>query len=511
MNGQASLGQARWGRQDFLAAGILILFTLFSVSRFPFLPQFLDAYYHLACANGFLKSGGWCGVDWWSVAPVGRFHLYPPVYHLVLAGMRAAGFDGLTAVRLTEVAIVPVFFAGLWVAGRALVSASFGLFLLVFSVSFFPFYTSAVGQIPATMATLLGVFAWLAVRRGRTVSAAVALGASFYTHGAVPWLFVSSLLCLAVCEPGLRKRACAAVGGGILLGVPFLLHLAVHLPWLRAAVTGEGGFCRWNLVVLACAVAAVPVCGKNNRWLVALACGHIAGSILVFSHYPYRLFCAQGVFGFFVLASAFFSQVFAAPRRSAFAGAAVAFILICSPSLVLRDGKVRLRVVDSSLATMMRGNFGDFIENESLYSERFFRPLVEAITQNTKPDDIVGSPHRVIAAIFAALADRPSSQSLVDEVPPFVRRYPSVFFSRAVLWTPADGALPAEASRKGVSGPAWRLVAANDFAAVYIHERGGSVRPAPATVPFGVIWLCAGAAVAAVAAEFLMHRRRAPR
>ena len=89
-------------RFDLASLGLLIFFVIISVPRLNYFPQFVDGYYHLSVANGFIQSGGWVGWDWWCFAPFGRPHLYPPLYHLILVFLQNIGISGLNSLRFTE-------------------------------------------------------------------------------------------------------------------------------------------------------------------------------------------------------------------------------------------------------------------------------------------------------------------------------------------------------------------------------------------------------------------------
>lgn len=101
-------------RYDLASLGTIILIFIFLVVRFNYLPQYVDAYYHLSVAEGFIKSGGWVGWSWWDYAPRGRPQVYPPFYHFILVFLEKIGISGLNSVRVTEVIIPLIFFLSLW-------------------------------------------------------------------------------------------------------------------------------------------------------------------------------------------------------------------------------------------------------------------------------------------------------------------------------------------------------------------------------------------------------------
>ena len=144
--------RAKLDRYDLASMGIIVLIILFFAIRFQYLPQFVDDYYHLSAANGFIRSGGWVGWSWWDFAPHGRPQIYPPVYHFLLAFLQKGGLSGLTSIRIAEVFIPCVFFFTLWYVIRFLTTSLSAFFTLLISSSFFSFYSAASANIPATLA-----------------------------------------------------------------------------------------------------------------------------------------------------------------------------------------------------------------------------------------------------------------------------------------------------------------------------------------------------------------------
>ena len=143
-------------RFDLISLGLICLIAVFSFVRFTELPQWVDGYYHLSVAKGFIKSGGWSGWAWWDSAPIGRPHLYPPLYHLTLAALIKMGLSGLNSLRVTEVLILPSVFFFFWYISRCLVNRRFAFFALLVLSSFFPFYSFASAHVPASLAIILG-------------------------------------------------------------------------------------------------------------------------------------------------------------------------------------------------------------------------------------------------------------------------------------------------------------------------------------------------------------------
>ena len=85
---------------DFYSTIIIAMFSLTQIFRWMILPRSMDIYYHLLTAWGFIQSGGYSGWDFWEYAPVGRMHIYPPVFHIVLAFLIKLGMNKIILAKI---------------------------------------------------------------------------------------------------------------------------------------------------------------------------------------------------------------------------------------------------------------------------------------------------------------------------------------------------------------------------------------------------------------------------
>src|SRR3990167_1371545 len=94
---------------DFYSKLMILSYCLLQFIRWPLLPQFMDIYYHLLTAWGFIQAGGYSGWDFWQYAPAGRIHIYPPLLHIVLAFFIKSGISKIILVKFLETA-APISF-----------------------------------------------------------------------------------------------------------------------------------------------------------------------------------------------------------------------------------------------------------------------------------------------------------------------------------------------------------------------------------------------------------------
>ncbi len=425
---------------DILSVSLLVLITVFSLMRFNYLPQFIDAYYHLSCAHGFIKSGGWTSIDWWDFSPAGRPHLYPPFYHFILVCLISLGIDGLTVLRITEIAILPLFFFTLWYIFRKDISPFFSFFLLVISSSFFSFYSSVTSNIPASLAIIFGILSWHFLKRKKIISSMLFLSLSFYTHAGIPWIFVISLLVVCLLNNIERKNPLLVAFGAVSLASPFIIHELKYISYVNLTILREVKFVHYSIIILLLGIIALVYFRKRRDFFNLVFLGYTVGGLIVFFKYPYRFFSAQGILGLCMLIAYFWDSVinkFSFNKRLLIVISMVVSFFFFHPTLDLNNGKVRYSLFNSTYYNFASGKFIDMFEFNTLFSPQFYNPLIEAVKRYTQPNDIVSSNIPAFSQIIAAFSNRPTSSSIMVEVKSF-RKVSTYRFAKAIVWVKPD-------------------------------------------------------------------------
>ena len=421
---------------DILSLGMLLFITIISIARFNYLPQFVDGYYHLSCANGYIKSGGWVGIDWWNFAPLGRPHLYPPFYHLIIVFLKTIGLNGLDALRLTEVLISPLFFFILWFVFRREASSIFSFFLLFISSGFFSFYSSVSGNFPASFAIICGVLSWFFLKSKRVISAILLLTLSLYTHAGIPYIFITSFLILAIFHKGWRLASLKIVFASFVLSSPLIFHQLKYVHYLNFPILREAKFTHFNIFVLAFGFTSLLFNFRKKDFLHLLFSGYLVGSIIVFLRYPYRLFSAQGILGLVFYASLLLEDIFknlALKKIKVIFLLLVTYLLFFHSTLDLEEGRFNFHFLNSTFYNIGSGKFLETLEFTSLFYPQRYLPILKIVNEHTRPDDIITSNLRVSSQIFSALSDRPSSHSMLGEVRQF-RDVSPYSFAKIIIW-----------------------------------------------------------------------------
>ena len=457
----------RFSRFDLASFGLLAFIAIFSIVRYSHLPQFIDGYYHLSVANGFIQSGGWVGWDWWSFAPLGRPHLYPPLYHLILVFLQKIGLSGLASVRVTEVAITPLFFFVLWFVFRKLISDKFSFINLLVLSSFFSFYSSVSANLPASLSLIFGFLTWYFIKRKKSVSAIICLTLSFYSHSGLPWVFFVSLLLVSAFDKEHRVLALKTIGTSFLFVLPLVLNFLINRDYLSIKILGEIKFIHFSLFILGLGIPSI-LFNFFKRDLVRLFfIGYFFGSILIFINYPYRFFSAQGIIGLALFSSLFIEKLFSSFKSSGkglVIGITAVFLLFCHSTLDLDNGKLKLDLFNSTYYNFLSGKFNQLFEFKPIFSQKLYSPIVKAIKENTESKDIIYSNLSIAAQVFSSLTGRPSSDSMLWEVKP-KEDFKPYKYAKIIIWM--KPLIKEELrSKRDVK---WGLIYENEIAYVFLN------------------------------------------
>ncbi len=454
-------------RYDLISLSVIALVSIFSLCRFNYLPQFIDGYYHLSVANAFLKSGGWVGWSWWDFAPLGRPHLYPPLYHFILAGLIKSGISGINAVRLTEVSIVPLFFINVWYVFRRLTGVKFAFFTTFILSGFFPFYSSVSANVPASLALIFGVFTWFFTARRQTRRAVLMLTLCFYTHAAIPWLFFISLVFAAVFDQDYRKIILKIIILSLIFYSPLLDHQIKYLSYLNIKVWAEASYTYVNIFVMLFGLFSLFKNLRNNTLAYRFFLGYVLAGAVIFAKYPYRFFSAQGFIGP-ALISAWLLEQAVKPLKGLglhlFVVAVSVYLFLFSSILSINRGDPKVELMASTCYKFINGSMLDVGQYQSSFYPGYYNDVIAVIKKNTSPDDIISSNVMVISQIFSSLCNRPCANSMLMETRPknISHGYEN---SKIIVW------LKDVAGSKGdFKHTGWEKILENDILYVFLNH-----------------------------------------
>ena len=412
------------------ALGIIALFTSILIIRWQTLPVFLDIYYHASCMTGFRDAGGIVLHDFWEYAPVGRPHLYPPLFHVILLMLSKAGLPTLFIIRFVSVAIYPLLLITIsWVVTR-LYNDRLAFFTVLAASLPYTFFLNVIVAIPSSIAMIILVLLFYAIETRRMLCGALLLGLSFYAHGGLPWIAILALILYAISAKSNFKTILAIILGGIALGSPWLIYMAGDRSYFLAVNSYINNYFEANvLLYIFAALGIVIALRKKGRHLFYLAM--FFGMMPMIENYTFRFLCGEGLLPVIFLAGIGMDEAFAGiscflNRRARSAVSAVLlpwaiFYLVTFYSPVIyKDARVFSGVIrGSSFSKFMKYDPRSATAMESsIYLKEDMEKLFTIIKASTRPDEIIYCNYNYVAGIFHVFTDRVTSSGMLNEIKP---------------------------------------------------------------------------------------------
>lgn len=499
------------------AAGLVLgAFTVLWLARWPTFPLVLDPYYHLLIARQVADAGGPIAYEWWEYAPMGRPHLYPPILHLLLAALLKIGCAPLTAIRLVSAVLPPALLLSSWLVMRRLCGAPAALAVVLAGVMPFAFHLHSAITLAATLAMIELLWLVAALESGRPLAAGWLLGLLSYTHLGLPWVALLTVAAGWWLRPSRRPTIRRALWG-LLLALPWALHLWRHHAAFLVLPRYENQ--QLDVLLLLYAAAGIGLWkgwrgGTAARWLLALWVGFSPLAV----HHRYRWLSGEGMLPVLLLAGlgvaacgGWLAQRAATgpavPRRQAVGLAICGLVLALSPSIL--QAPAGWRWPDAAPWHLLRSPMVTPKETDtSFYGPQIDR-LVQAVVQHTGPAEILWSNAPYALGLVAALAHRPMSSAMLNEVRPPAAVHP-LRSAQAVLWfklSQPSGSAEAPA----LQALGLRPVAEDDVAILLRRQEPvPAARPPRAVLPLGAALALLGLAVGRIVWDLRKPRHRTP-
>lgn len=315
---------------DYVVLGMLAVMTaLLWLGRQSVIPLPPDNYYHLLVARQVYEHGTiplWNG---WEFAPEGRPHLYPPLYHIVLAVTAwLQGGDFLGAFRTVQVFVLPLTLLSAWHFARRLFDPAMALATVLILGADAYLLIVAYLSTPSVLAsalTLLALSFYLSLpgsSGGRLLAAGAAIAAwvlALHAHISVAGFGLAGMVLFSLWSRRLRLRAAIVLAGALLMAAPWLAHMLRHADvFTHPLETGlYGDFEGWRLVaakitwlqcvnltlllVLVRSARVWPLRGPRTKLLIALTAAALPvlwsyGGRFYAQVLPYLAIAAAGLF-----------------------------------------------------------------------------------------------------------------------------------------------------------------------------------------------------------------------
>lgn len=485
---------SRW---DFYALVLLGAAVITQVSAWPNFPLFMDCYYHLSVVRGFADAGGWVGEALWEFSPVGRAHLYPPLYHILELGLFRLGLAPIPIARLSDFLIYPCFLFLLWFFVRKTYSSRLAFLALLICLSSYSLYLALLNNTPFTLALVFGLLAAYFLNEAKAVSAALALGLAFYSHTLASWIMFFSIFLTGLFLPLLRRRFWTVCFSALLLASPLLWHQARYAAFVHFQRVVEFYYAQVNPVLYGLGGAGLFLALRRKDkfpFLIALTAGM---SVLLLTHRN-RFLSGHGLVVVSLMAAVFLDhlceRLFCLKNRVyhfVFWAGIVVLFYVAQPLLIFSPfRRAPVFSLDSGVVAL-RPSDADFREakGKSLYHPRFIGDAERLVRQQSEEGETLFSNYPYVGGLIAVLAHRPTSFAMMSEVRPFFPLDP-VRSARLVLWLKSEeGILPADIT---TLQQAYRLTMVGETELFYLYRNDAPVlsgRALRARVPEAVCFL----------------------
>ncbi len=445
--------------------GIIALFTLILIIRWRALPVFLDIYYHTACMTGFKDA---CGVvlhDFWEYAPLGRPQLYPPLFSIILLALVKLGLNTLFVIRLVSVAIFPFLLGSIaWVITK-LYDDKRAFFTVLAASLPYTFFINAIAAIPSSIVLIILIFLFYAVETKKTICAILLLGMSFYVHGGLPWLIILTLLIYAALRRENFKFILTVILGGIILGIPWIVHMAANRSYFLAVNSHINRYFEANLFLYIAAILgagfAVKEKGRNLFFLAMLF-----GMLPMIKDYTFRFLCGEGLLSVIFLAGIGLDRIYSKTAeflklrmRPVIYTILVPWFLFYAVTFHSPGGSAFSKFANHNPEQ------ASALES-SIYTKKYMEELVAIIKANTAPDDIIYCNYSYAAGIFYAFSGRVTSSGMLSEVRPYHYSDPAVA-AKLTIWIKNPESIFDPELKSLISRLGLVKVAETEFAYVY--------------------------------------------
>ncbi len=486
--------RASWAR--WLPWVSLAAFSALWLAQWPAFPLFLDPYYHLLIARQVVDAGGPITYEWWEHAPVGRPHLYPPVLHLLLAGLLTLGCSAMTAIRLVSALIMPAVCTTIYLVMRRLYGPLIALAALWLAMLPFAWIIEGTGMLASGIALLELLWLMAAVATGRTVAAACLLALLFYTHLGLPWVAVASLVgWMALNAVRDRRKLLLIAGSGLLLALPWLAHVASHGTMLHVTRRAENQAFEFLPALYLLAVFGAWRCWKRAGSF-RLLLGLWLGFSLMAVSFTFRWLSGEGVLPVILLAGVGLGDLAErvarrwSPQRGPWPALAVlGGLLVISPSVLVNPTGAQIRWRDTGPFHLLQAPTALRKGMEITLHTPQTEQLARLVARLSQPGEILWSSLPYAGGLLAVLAHRPMSGAMFYEAPP-AHAFDPIAAAHLIVWWKIDP-LPGTPTLAQIRQRyPLDLVAEDQLAFVFRNPRAGTLaHPPHAILPMGVAFV----------------------
>lgn len=420
------MSQGRWIR--WLPWISLATCSSLWLAWWPTFPLGIDPWYHLFVARQIADAGGPIVYEWWANAPAGHPHVYPPVLHVLLAGLLALGVSPVTAVRLVSAVLMPCLLGTIFVVMARLTTRSVAVASLLMAMLPFSWFVQITGVLAAGLALIELLWLLVAIQERRVVAASCLITLLFYTHHGLGLVGVASLMMIALLK-GVAPRAAVftSLGWGLVLVLPWLGRLGSYAKGVVLGVTQLRAMHENNTLAIVPALYLLAALGawRCVRWRGSslLLLGLWLGFCPMAYPYTFRWLSGEGLLPVVLLAGfglegccAWLTKRWQDRVSGWLVLLTFAMLVAVSPSILIgpsgESAEKHVRVVWSDTAPfhllLNRPSSAHQERELQLYGPQT-ATLAKVVATLSQPGEIVWSNAKYAGLLIATLAHRPTA------------------------------------------------------------------------------------------------------
>ncbi|MEK7795009.1 MAG: hypothetical protein AAB353_10790 [Candidatus Hydrogenedentota bacterium] len=223
----------RLERLDYIGLaciGVMASVLLLSWNNLTPIPP--DSYYHIAIARMILEQGAIPTWDDTFYAPIGRPHLYPPVFHILIAALSLPfGGDVFAGYNLIHALLAPMVVLTAWYVARWLFDARRAFASMLISGAAFDMMGHAYMTTPSTLATNLSLLALVTFLARRVVLTALLSVVMLYLHSGIPPLFLLGLGLFSLHRREYLRQYLFILALSLTCYSPWAFRMLAHAEW----------------------------------------------------------------------------------------------------------------------------------------------------------------------------------------------------------------------------------------------------------------------------------------
>lgn len=413
-------------------------YCILQIMRWRVSPQFIDIYYHLMTAGGFIQAGGYSGWDFWQYAPVGRVHIYPPFFHLILASFIKLGINKIIIAKFFETIAPVLCLSVLWYFVKRNYTDRLAFLVLLTGGSSFSFYLSLINYLPATLAIILGLLAFDQLLKNRFFRSTLLFALCFYTHIGVSWFFHLSVIFYGLFNKRCRKLSFLVFISSVILSMPILLKHLIALKFISIfGISNENYFCEFKpFDYLFSLFALFLILKMSEKYRLFLS---LFLASFIFLAYPYRFFSAQGFLPIIFLSAFLFDFLYEKFKDKKLSFKYLTYFVLIyfifiSPTISMERSDLinnaiagnkqkedkrmtyNIYLMDSAFINIIFPRQNQRIASISMWFPIHYLSAAKVIKDHSEKNDIIYASLYNIGTCIASLSDRATANRLFPEI-----------------------------------------------------------------------------------------------